>query len=289
MAPMPSEQLQLLIAGYVLGDLDSNEAAEFEQLLAENPAIAAEVAHMQKALEQSYAPVEVTPPAHLRSKIFAALEAEQQAQSQPAPPDPFTDRFTNPSTNPPTNPWVSVSSTSNATRRSGFWNRVWNPAVGIAAAVLIAVLGINNYRLWQALQTTQTDIRSDIQSADTRTYTLQSQTPNATAATATIVVNPESLEALLTVQNLPPPPPGQTYVLWTVVAPNAPVTVDDKSAILTAVLNPDAQGNIAQTITVPEVHRSEDLVQAVAITLEDAAAPQVHAGAPILITDTSRS
>jgi hypothetical protein len=288
MAPMPSEQLQLLIAGYVLGDLDSDEAAEFEQLLAENPAIAAEVAHMQKALEQSYAPVEVTPPDYLRSKILNTLEAEYQAQPQQTTPEPFIDQSTNQSinqsTNQSTNSWVSVPSKSHTTRRSEVWNRVWNPAMAIAAAVLIAILGINNYRLWRALQATQTDI----QSADTRTYTLQSTTPT-NPASATIVVNPATLEALLTVQNLPPPPPGQTYVLWTVVAPNAPVTVDDKSAILTAVLNPDAQGNVAQTITVPVVHRSEDLVQAVAITLEDAAAPQVHAGSPILITHTFRS
>lgn len=59
---MPSEQLQLLIAGYVLGDLSSEEVEEFEQLLANDSAIADEVARMQKALEISYAPPEVAPP-----------------------------------------------------------------------------------------------------------------------------------------------------------------------------------------------------------------------------------
>ena len=48
-----SEHLQLLIAGYVLGDLDLNEATEFEQILTADPAIAAEVAQMQQALELS--------------------------------------------------------------------------------------------------------------------------------------------------------------------------------------------------------------------------------------------
>ena len=69
---MTSEQLQLLIAGYVLGDLNANEAKEFEQLLATNPAIVREVAAMQQALELSYAPPEVSPPRKLRSQVLAA-------------------------------------------------------------------------------------------------------------------------------------------------------------------------------------------------------------------------
>ena len=69
---MPSEQLQLLIAGYVLGDLSPEEVEEFEQLQANNPAIADEVAQMQKALEISYAPPEVMPPPHLRSNLLEA-------------------------------------------------------------------------------------------------------------------------------------------------------------------------------------------------------------------------
>jgi anti-sigma factor RsiW len=71
-----SEHLQLMIAGYVLGDLDPDEAVEFEQLLATDPAIAAEVAQMQNALETAYAPVEISPPSHLRSAIMAAQAAE---------------------------------------------------------------------------------------------------------------------------------------------------------------------------------------------------------------------
>lgn len=275
---MPSEQLQLLIAGYVLGDLDSNEAAEFEQLLAENPAIAAEVAQMQKALEQTYVPVEVAPPAHLRSAILSTLDAERSAEQEAKQESKLQPQPLPPPLDQASQQW-SVSSAPNPMRRS----RLWNPAVGIAAAVLIAILGINNYRLWQALQATQTDIRS----TDTLTYTLQSTTPN-NPASATIVVNPDTLEALLTVQNLPPPPPGQTYVLWTVVEPNAPFTTDDKSAILTEVLSLDAEGNVAQTITVPEVHRTSNWVRGVAITLEDATAPQVHAGSPILISKASQ-
>jgi anti-sigma-K factor RskA len=217
---MPSEQLQLLIAGYILGDLDSNEALEFERLLAEDPAIAVEVARMQKTLEQSYAPPEVEPPAHLRSAILQQLESEQRPEVVKPTVAPV---------------WTAPTA---APRRKFFWNL----PLGIAAAALIAVLGFNNYRLWQIVQNSPPT--SDV--ANTLTYRLQGPTPGA--GSATVVVNPDTLEALLTVQNLPPAPPGQTYVLWTVVEPNAPVTTDDKSAILTEVLELDAQGNLSQTI-----------------------------------------
>lgn len=241
---MASEHLQLLIAGYVLGDLDPDEAAEFEQLLRNDPAIAEEVSQMQKALELSYAPPEVEPPTHLRSAILAA----QTPQTTPTSIKP--------------------------TRRSFPWSRAMN----VAAAVAIVALGINNYRLSQELQTS----RTETQRLATLVYSLQA-TAKESNASATIAVDPKTLEAVLTVQNLPPLPPGQVYALWTVVKPNAPVTTDSKSAILTEAFNVDAQGRVAQSIAVPAVFRSANLVTAVAVTIEDAAAPQKHQGKPVMM------
>ncbi len=246
----PSEHIQLLIAGYVLGDLDPGEAAEFEQLLSDNPAIAAEVAQVQTALEMAYAPPEVAPPDHLRSAI---LDANINRTS---------DRST-------------LQSVPNLARKRLSWSRV----LGVAAAALIVGLGINNYRLWQDLQTTQ----AKTQQADTLAYSLQG-TKVANTASARVVVNPNSLEAVLTVNNLPPLPPGKVYVLWTVLEQEAPFTVDQKKAILTEVFKVNAQGNVSQTITVPEVYRSRELVSKLAVTMEQATSPQRHKGAPVLIT-----
>lgn len=255
-----SEHLQLMIAGYVLGDLDADEVVEFEQLLATDPAIADEVAQMQNALETAYAPAEVSPPSHLRSAIMAAQAAEmaQAAETVQAAE---------------TNSWRSSrSATTRSARRFS-----WSQAMGAAAAVVIVALGINNYQLRRALQATQAETPSR-----TLTYVLQTET--AEDASAMVVVNPDTLEATLTVQNLPPLPAGKVYVLWTVLEQGAPFTVDAKSAILTEVLNVDAQGNVSQTITVPRVYRSEELVSKVAITVEDATAPQRHEGKPVMIT-----
>ncbi len=242
---MPSEELQLLIAGYVLGDLDPEEAAEFEQLLAHNPAIADEISQMQVALETAYTSPEVVPPAHLRSTILAKVAS-------------------------------TVTSPVVAKRRKLL---TWRTAFEVAAAILILALGINNYTLRQTLQTAQ--VKSP--QSETLIYVLNA-TDAASQASAKVVVNPDNLEAAISVQNLPPLPPGKVYALWTVVSPKAPYTTDDKKAILTEVFEVDERGNFSQTIVVPKVFRSEDLVTKIAVTIENANAPQKHIGSPIMIT-----
>ncbi|MBF2028600.1 MAG: anti-sigma factor [Oscillatoriales cyanobacterium C42_A2020_001] len=243
---MPSEELQLLVAGYVLGDLDPEEAAEFEQLLAQNPAIAEEINQMQAALEAAYTPPPVAPSAHLRSQILEAATAASSAPLSIAPRKLLS----------------------------------WRSALEVAAAALIIALGINNYRLQQTLQTAQ---RNPQPSAGL-TYVLNATDANSQAS-AKVVVDPKSLEATIAVQNLPPLPPGKVYALWTVVSPAAPYTTDDKKAILTEVFEVDERGNFSQTIAVPKVYRSKNLVAKVAVTIEDANAPQKHIGSPIMITE----
>ncbi|WP_416666220.1 anti-sigma factor [Egbenema bharatensis] len=258
----PSEQLELLIAGYVLGDLSPEEAAELAQLLADDPAIAAEVAQMQTALELTYTPPEVQPPAHLRTAIL------EQAHLTP---DAISGTTPQPDRLPPASP-VRL-----ADRRSRF---PWRRAVDVAAAALILALGLSNYRLQQALQATQPDSPQ----YTILTYSLQPTQANSEAS-ARVAVNPNTLEANLIVENLPPLPPGQVYVVWTVLEPNAPFTTDDKDAILTEVFQVDEQGNFSRIIAVPEVYRFDGVVTNVAVTIEDASAPQLHVGAPIVIAE----
>lgn len=246
---MPSDQLQLLIAGYVLGDLDREEAETFEQLLAENPALMVEVERMQKALELAYAPAEVLPPARLRSAVLLPVQSTLVQSTQP---------------------------TATAARPKAF---SWGKVMGVAAAVLLVSLGISNYRLWQTLQAVQVQR----QQFEMLTYSLRATSAN-NPATARVVVDPNTLKANLIVSNLPPPPPGKVYVLWTVLEAGAPLTTDDKSAILTEVFQVNAQGDFAETISVPDVYRSETLITKVAVTLEDVDSPQAHVGSPILIT-----
>jgi anti-sigma-K factor RskA len=254
---MPSHQIQELIAGYVLGDLSSEEAVELEKLLVEHPELIQEIAAVQQTLELSYAPPAVTPPASLRARVLVASQLGADAQMSRGSLEPFS---------------------SSPQRRL-----VWGRAAGIAAAALIVALGIANYRLWQTLQSLQAD-RPDRPGIETPlTYALQG-TDFAQNATAEIVVDPVTLNARLVVEDLPPLPNGKVYVLWTVVGKEAPFTTDDKGAILTQVFQVNEQGDFSGTIEVPAAYHTAGWVTRLAITMEDAARPQAHQGVMALTT-----
>lgn len=260
------DQIEQLIAGYVLCDLSPEEFETFEQLLREQPELWEKVAEAQTAFDRTFANEQVAP-AYLKQSILSAYTVLNQ---------PF--QVTSEERDRPS---LEVVQADSATNVVPFLSR-WRQGIGAAAAVLIAGLSISNYLLWQSLQSLQANQRPITEKP--LVFALESTPINpARDASVKVVVNPNDLEATLNIQNLPPLKKGEVYVLWTVVKPNAPVTVDDKDAILTQVLKIDAQGRLEKQIAVPPVFRDRDLIRAMAITIEDANAPQKHLAQPILI------
>lgn len=264
-APITADQIELLIAGYVLGDFSPEEAATFEQLLQDDPNLWQAVADTQAALETSFSVEEQTPPSYLKQSILSAAQVLQEAGSLSDRTEPVGLAATPPASQEPTN----VIPFSH-----------WRRGLGTAAAIVIAGLGISNWVLWQSLQSLQASRHTDNPIVFTLERTPLTPSPDASVQ---VVVDPRDLEATLEIKNLPPLAEGEVYVLWTVVKPNAPVTTDDKDAILTQVFRVDDQGQFSQRIAVPPVFRDRDLVQAVAVTIENAQAPQKHLAKPILI------
>ncbi len=257
---MPSEYLQDLIVGYVLNNLDLAEAAELEQLMAEDPAIAQhitqEIAQLQHTLDTVYPNPNVQPPEHLRDRIL-------RAHAQPAPQPAFQPTATRKPTITP-------------------HRHAWQTPLRLAAAALILALGLNNLRLWRTVQTLQ----AQQQQFKTLTYALQS-IDGTQPATAIITIDPNTLDASVSVANLPPLPPGQVYAIWTLPQPDFPATVDQRGAILTGTFTVDASGNIvSENVLVPSLYRESTLVDRVTISIEDADSPQVHQGDPILINNS---
>ena len=255
-ASMPTEAQQLLIAGYVLGHLNADEAAVFSKEIAADPLLQREVQRLQNALEAGFLPAEVTPPPHLRTALLNRAQTLRQAQTEEQ-------------TQTENRPLLLQPAAPLPARVKG---------LGIIAALAIVGLSLSNVFLWRSLQ--------KLRLASAKQPTLQialEPTETDLPASATVSVDPNRLQATLTVENLPPLPADQVYVLWTVLEADAAYTTDDKNAILTEVFTVNDQAQVSAQILVPRAFREADLVEAVAITIEDAEAPQRHDSAPILI------
>lgn len=276
------EALALLVSGYVLNDLSPEEAQQLKTLR-QDPAVAQTIdkliAQTEASLEATYLPAEVSPPPQLRGSILTALaEINAKAAESVVPP----------AASPVEVPLLEVVHGSVGLPR-------WAKVVGALAAAAIAALICSNYWLWRSLQNQSQLLQAAVQSEETvrsslRQVALQptggfSQVATETTPVAvTVDLDADALSGTLTIENLPPLEPGQVYVLWTVLTPEAPFTTDDKGAILTHVFTVEADGKQSQPLTLPQAFQTApEFVQAVAITVENATAPQSHEASPILI------
>jgi hypothetical protein len=194
--PLNLEHIKNLAAGFVVDDLTSEEAEEFRWLLAQHPELGNEIEDLQEVLRQVLDGfTEVEAPTHLLPTLMKATEGS-------------------------TNPAIAMK------RLPLRWDRI---AVGIAA-LFVAILGVDYYRLRQNLSLVVADnqrlrqefaqaevVKTLLQEPKTRLFTFKAVN-TADAAAGSIVMNPKQQKALMLIRNLPAPPPGQVYVLWAVVA-----------------------------------------------------------------------
>lgn len=255
-----AEALQELMAGYVLYDLSPAESATLQRLMAQDPAIAQSIEQMQTALESAYVPTAVAPPDSLRATVLRAHQALSPADER---------RLTLTRQRP-----IELGSQTRQPPR-----RRWGGWGAIAAAVIVG-LGISNVVMWRSLQTARNPNGLPEGIMVTLTPTEGSDGPTS----ATVTIDPESLQATLDIEQLPPLAEGQVYALWTVLQPDAPFTTDDKNAILTEVVTNDELGQAVVQIPLPQVYRDREWITAIAVTVEAADAPQRHVSSPILFT-----
>jgi anti-sigma-K factor RskA len=217
----PSEQLETLLAGYVLGDLTPEEAAQVKQFLDHNPDLLTELHRLQSTLAVIPLSLPVSSPSQqLETRILQAAQAE----ASPAPHSPRTPR--------------------NRMRLSWKWG-------GAIAAVMIAGLGIETYRLHQKLAATELENHRLHQQLATAQATLDRlrQTELATTrkelsryqqavnllrqpknrfltligtnpklqSSGSLIMIPTKASALLVLRDVVPLPKGKVYRLWALV------------------------------------------------------------------------
>ena len=256
MSTLPPECEQLLISGYVLGNLSPAEALLFEEMLSDNPELNEQVMAMQQALDLAYTPPEITPPPGLRDRILATADAQKTTVAASAEIASVT-------------PADNAESTPRQSKIIAI--------LGAIALAIIAILGIVNYRLWQT-----TRIATPNLEVEPNTYLLRGEDLSPT--TTVELVTQGNLNATLIANDLPPLPPEKAYALWTVVGKDVPYTTDEKGAILTAVFQVDESGNFQSEIAVPQPHLEPKTIKKIAVTVEDVSAPQAHTGSILLST-----
>jgi len=261
----PSDR-ELLMAGYVLGDLDLEESLAFEKMLKADPTLQKEIAQLQMSVEQVYGEEEVLPPPALKASVLAQTSLRLQSSTTMQQRDSSQ---------------ADVSSSP-----SGISKKLILLGTGLLATATL-YLSMQNYRLQQAVQTLQNELavaeQRDIDSA-VKVYRLDA-TENAVnlgeASLVELAIGADNV-ATLEVEGLPTLPDDKVYVLWTVTPEGATATTDDKNAILTTVFDVDVEGDRTQELFLPGVFQELSNVAALAITIEDAAAPQKHESSPIL-------
>jgi anti-sigma-K factor RskA len=238
----PPDNWQDLLAGYVLGNLDQEEAQAWQQLLAEYPELATEIDQLQEALSViPYNIPEREPPAHLRETILAAAERAPSLSPLFSPPvQPSPRRFQQ-------RRWLVLASS-------------------IAAAALLG-LGIENYRLRQEVEQTQ-PILAALKQPGAQLFALQGTEKAATAA-GSIVITPTQ-QVLVMAQNLPQLPSGQVYRLWA-------MTSAAKKPAYCGQFNSNSTTTLSAIWTVSELRCSQTPTQLL-ITAESATAPPIPQG-----------
>lgn len=189
MEHLDPEQLEKLLAGYVLGDLTPEESVRVKQHLEAHPEFAAEVNRLQATLALLPLSLAKTSPSEtLRERLLQTAQASLSS---------------------------STARPSSRVWRTGVW--IW--VIRSAAAVLLAGLGFSVYRLNQELEVVQDDLSryqeaiALLRQPNNRLLTLKGMSPTLPSS-GSLVIAPQSHAGVLTLQNLPPLPEGKVYRLW---------------------------------------------------------------------------
>ncbi len=176
-----SHNLEEILAGYVLGDLDEEELVWFNQQLAANPQLREQVTQLESTLNlMPYGLPEDVPQNNLRSQILAKAQPKQRS---------------------PKYHWSWILS-----------------AITAAGALL---LGINNFSLRQQIAVTedrlqqQQELISLLRQPNNRLVALTADNDNTTAS-GSLFISPESNTAVLALKNLDSLSGNQVYRLWAI-------------------------------------------------------------------------
>jgi anti-sigma-K factor RskA len=236
-----------LLAGYVLGDLSSDDMIRVKQYLETHPEAVEEV----KALEMALGllpfglPDRPVPP-HIKTTLFRQIAPVAR---------PATGR------------------------------RRWMVLAGGLAAAAVAALGVQNYQLQAQIQGARQEV-AGLRSAQEKLVANRDRASlvgnfegrklamagsgAAQGAKGEVFIMPEQNRAVLAVDNMPPPPEGKVYHLWAVV---------DGQKVACIQFVPERDGKVLMQLP---ANRWSRAVQ-VAVTLEPLVGEAVPSGEMVMV------
>ena len=199
-----SHNLEELLAGYVLGNLDESELAWLNAQLKANPQLREEIKQLETTLNlMPYALPQTVPQSNLRQTILANVGRAKYSANQPQ-----LSRLS----------WIIVGVTVFST----------------------VFLGINNYGLRQQLASANHKLQqhqeliSLLRQPHNRLVSFQGLEP-LPAASGSLFIAPQKQKAVLALQNLQPLSGNQVYRLWA-------ISPDKKTGCANFI--PDAEGAV---------------------------------------------
>ena len=230
--PDAPTDFETLCAGYVLGVLSADEAAQFEAMLKdatpEQRALYRDL--MQVQADLSLATVPESPPAWVEDRLMASIQEDAGAAERAAPAREA------PAAQPSTRR-AADRAADRAPKRRAPSLPVWIYQ-SVAVALLIAVVGLG---YWAA------DLRSTVQEQETVITQLESEVAQQEELLAVlaarearlvsmggldpspdgygkIVWAPDQRRAIVQMANLPPPPNDKDYQLWLIKDDQSPIS-----------------------------------------------------------------
>ena len=214
-----------LLAGYVLGDLETEEITEMHQIIAEHPEIIKEIDSLQETLALLPLGLNESYPAEdLRDRIAAA--------AMPIDEDLLAD-----SLDPAIN--LAVPKVKRSPSLQKLWKFGWI-GFGTIGVIALVALGFDNYQMRQQIATNQIELQkyrqtiAMLQGADNRMISLKGMGA-IPAASGSVMIAPTEKTAMISIQNLMPIPEENTYRLWAIV---------DGKKVDCAKFRPDDQGKV---------------------------------------------
>ncbi len=176
-----SHNLEEILAGYVLGDLDEEELVWLNKQLSANPQLREQVTQLESTLNlMPYGLPEDVPQNNLRSRILA--------QAKPTPVSPKYQ---------------------------------WGWIISAVTAIGTLLLGINNLSLRQQIAITEDRLQQQqelialLRQPNNRLVALRPDNDTVTAS-GSLFISPQSNTAVLTLKNLDTLPGNQVYRLWAI-------------------------------------------------------------------------